>query len=1059
VWQVNAESIPTALSPGGVGEYLVHIRNVGLIPSDGSTVTVVDRLPLGVTAIAAGGELNAAEPPSGTYWECAGTGTRVVTCTNNPAGLPTISPGGERTFGREGVPTAPLIAIRVAVSADAAGTGPNAVSVSGGGASAAASSTLTTIGSSPAGFGVEGFEQLSLDRADAPATRAGAHPYQLITSLSFNNAGWSSAFGGPEVPLAGGEVKDLEVGLPPGLVGDPRATPRCPRKAFDNGRESSEGLPNCPVDTQVGTVVATLSEPFFELVLPVYNLEPPADTPAQFGFAYRGDVGFIDGGVRAGEGNGLKVTLRSIDQLHVLRTSLALWGVPADHGHDAERGYPVLNGEGPPVASDAPPIPLLTNPTSCHVPLADLVSADSWEQPVEPASPFSYPFTHEYPLTDNRGNQLSMEGCEGLEFKPTIGVAPAPETTATDTPTALRVDVRLPQNEEPEVEGHPQLAEAHLRDAVVSLPAGMTVSPSVANGLEACTPAQIGLENGNQPACPGASKIGEVEVTTPLLEQPLKGFAYVAQPNENPFHSLLAVYLTAQADGALVKLAGHVVANPTTGQLTVRFDENPQLPFGDLRVSLFSGPRAALVTPSACGSFAASAQFTGWNGAVVTPAIEPFPIDAGCGQGFSPSLAAGTSNNNAGGFSPLSVTLSRPDGDQMLGDVSVTAPPGLLGMLSQVPLCGEAQAAQGACSPASEIGHTTAIAGPGPDPVTVGGGQVFLTGPYRGAPFGLAIVAPAVAGPFDLGNVLVRAAIYPDPHTARVTIVSDPLPTILQGIPLQLRAVNVTIDRSDFIFNPTSCAPLSFDGTIASSQGVGASVSSRFQAANCASLPFHPGFSASTRGSTSKAGGASLDVRVTSSFGQANIGRVFVTLPKQLPARLTTLQQACGEATFAANPSTCPAASLVGVVRAVTPVLGEPLSGPVYLVSHGGAAFPDLIVVLQGQGVRLDLVGNTNIAKGIATSTFASVPDAPVSSFELQLPQGPHSALASNLPARAHGNLCGSKLLMPTTITGQNGAQLTQNTRIAVSGCPKKPRSTKKPRSKPRKGRRPGRAV
>ncbi len=269
-------------------------------------------------------------------------------------------------------------------------------------------------------------------------------------------------------------------------------------------------------------------------------------------------------------------------------------------------------------------------------------------------------------------------------------------------------------------------------------------------------------------------------------------------------------------------------------------------------------------------------------------------------------------------------------------------------------------------------------------------------------------------------------------------MVSDPLPTIEQGIPLQIRTVNVSIDRAGFMFNPTNCSPLSLDGAIASSEGARALVSSRFQAADCASLPFKPRFTVSTWGGTSKKLGASLDVKVTSSSRQANIGKVFVSLPKQLPSRLTTLQQACPEATFAANPATCPAASVVGTAKAITPVLNEPLSGPAYLVSHGGAAFPDLLVILQGQGVRLDLVGNTNIKKGITTSTFAAVPDAPVASFELKLPQGPHSALTATLPASARGSLCSTKLVMPTTLTGQNGAQVTQSTRISVQGCPKK---------------------
>ncbi len=1036
-WDVTAESIPTDLPPGGDGEYLVHVRNVGTVSSNGSTVTVVDRLPPGVTATSAGGQVEEREPASSAYWECTvGSGGTAVTCTNNPAGLPAITLGGERTVGRAELPTAPLIAIQVTVSAGASGTAANDVNVTGGGAREAAISTPTTIGFAPVGFGLASVEQLLLEPNGSPATRAGTHPYQLITNLTLNNPGRRAV---QELPAIG-EMKDLEVGLPLGFVGNPDATPKCSRKAFDEGREGVKGLPECPTDTQVGTVIATIDYPFFELVLPVYNVEPPRGVPAQFGFAFRDTVGFVDGGVRTGEGDGLKVVLNSVNQLDVLRSSLTLWGVPAAPSHDAERGYPALNGEGGPVASDVPPVPLLTNPTSCHTPLASLVSADSWAQPtMEPALPFSYPFTHEYPVTDNEGNQISMQDCSSLEFKPTLSIAPSPETTAANTPTGLDVDVHLPQNEEPEEEGGPrQLAEAQLKDAVVTLPQGMAVSASAANGLQACTAEEIGLNNGNAPSCPDASKVGTATVETPLLPQSLNGFVYVAKQNENPFSSLLAIYITAEADGALIKLAGHVQANPVTGQLTTTFDENPQLPFTDLKLHLFSGPRAALVTPGQCGHYAPSAQLSGWNGALAVPAIAPFAIESGCATGaFAPSFAAGTTKNQAGGFGRLSAIIERPDGDQALKAISLTAPPGLSGMLSQVPLCGEPQASQGDCPQASLIGHTTAVAGPGPDPVTVGGGQIFLTGPYNGGPFGLSIVVPAVAGPFNLGTVVVQAGIYVNPHTAQITVVSDPLPTIMQGIPLDIRTVNANVDREDFIFNPTSCAPLTVNGTIAGSEGASVAVSSHFQAANCASLPFKPGFSVSTQGATSKAKGASLYVKVTSSSGQANIAKVEVKLPKRLPSRLTTLRQACLAATFEANPATCPAGSLVGSAKATTPVLPVALTGPVYLVSHGGEAFPDVVVILQGEGVRLDLTGNTNISKGITSSTFASVPDEPVSTFELTLPEQSNSALTTDLPSKAHGDLCGVKLTMPTTIDGQDGAQVTQSTAIAVTGCPK----------------------
>jgi hypothetical protein len=532
---------------------------------------------------------------------------------------------------------------------------------------------------------------------------------------------------------------------------------------------------------------------------------------------------------------------------------------------------------------------------------------------------------------------------------------------------------------------------------------------------------------------------------------------YLAAQNENPFHTLLAGYIVVDdpTTGVLIKIPGRLDPDPVTGQIVATFDENPQFPFSDLKVHFFGGPRAPLTTPAGCGTYTTNAMLTPWSAPDSGPpatSSDSFQINGGCGGGFNPAFNAGTSNNQAGGFSPFTMTFSRSDQDQVLSGVSVKLPPGLLGIIKGVEQCPEPQAGQGACGQGSLIGHTTVAAGAGPNPFYVQGGQVFLTGPYKGAPFGLSVVVPAVAGPFNLGTVVVRAAISVDPHTAQITVSSDPLPTILQGIPLDVRTVNVNIDRAGFTFNPTSCEPLTVGGTLTSTQGATAQVSNRFQVANCANLPFKPKFTVSTQANTSKKNGASLDVKLGYPKGsQANIGKVAVTLPKALPSRLTTIQQACPEATFAANPATCPAGSTIGVATASTPVLSNPVTGPAYLVSHGGAAFPDLVLILQGEGVRLELTGSINIKKGVTSSAFNAVPDAPISSFELKLPEGPHSGLAAVLPAKAKGNLCGTSLTMPTTLSGQNGAQIKQSTKITVSGCAKAKHKAKKSKKKGRK--------
>jgi hypothetical protein len=420
---------------------------------------------------------------------------------------------------------------------------------------------------------------------------------------------------------------------------------------------------------------------------------------------------------------------------------------------------------------------------------------------------------------------------------------------------------------------------------------------------------------------------------------------------------------------------------------------------------------------------------------------------------FTPSLTAGSTTDQAGGYTDFSLLLTRADDQQRISGLQFKTPEGLLGMISKVPLCPEPQAAQGACSAASQIGHTVVEAGPGPYPLVVPqpgqpSAPIYLTGGYRGAPYGLSVVVPLVVGPFTLQTQVVRASIAVDPHTAQLTVTTDPLPQIIDGIPTDLRTINAVIDRPGFMFNPTDCDPQSFSGVATSAEGNQAAISSHFQVGSCQSLKFAPNFKVSTSGRTSRRDGASLTAKVLYPTGapganqvssQANIASVKVELPKQLPSKLKTLQKACLARVFEANPADCPKESIVGHATAVTPVLPVPVSGPAYFVSHGGEAFPSLILVLQGYGVTVDLVGSTFInRKGITSSTFKQVPDVPITSFELALPKGEYSALAANLPVSARGSFCGQKLVMPTTFTGQNGAEIHQNTPIAINGCTRK---------------------
>ncbi len=786
--------------------------------------------------------------------------------------------------------------------------------------------------------------------------------------------------------------------------------------------------------------------------------------------------------MRTGSDYGVTVHVQNILQnVGFTSSTVTFWGVPGDPRHDNARGYECLaetDGESaeervlrglPPChhLEQRNPAPFLALPTSCTGPLLDSMEADSWAEPNNVSLFESEP--RQVPL---EGAMQPLDGCGSLPFHSEIEVSP--DVEAGSTPSGLKVDVHVPQEEALNAEG---LAPADPKNITVALPEGLQLNPSAADGLQACSQAQVGFKGENpqthvleftsgEASCPNASKIATVTIKSPLLPlgQYVKGFVYLASPQnftglpENPFSSLVALYIVAKdpISGTLVKLPARVSLGEGGGEISTTLENSPQLPFEDAEFRILGGERAPLATPARCSSYTTNAYFEPWsntetNREVLHSASEfnitTGPHGAPCSSPlpFSPSLTSETTNINAGSFTPLLTSISREDGQQSIQSGQLHYPPGISGLLPGVKLCPEAQANAGTCGPESEIGETIVSVGLGGDPFTVTGGKVYLTEKYAGAPFGLSIVNPAQAGPFNLQEgrpVVVRAKIEVNPLTAALTITTDPpgsphaIPTVIEGIPLQIKHVNVTISRPGFTFNPTDCSPMAITGAINSSEGASSPVSVPFQVTNCASLAFKPGFKVSTSGKTSKAKGASLAVKLTypkASFGsQANIARVKVDLPKQLPSRLTTLQKACTAAQFAANPAGCPAASIIGHAKAITPLIPVPLEGPAYFVSHGGEAFPSLIIVLQGYGVTVDLVGTTFISKaGITSSTFKTVPDAPVGSFELNLPEGKFSALAAN------GNLCKSKLAMPTEFVAQNGAKIHESTKISVTGCPK----------------------
>ncbi len=965
-------------------------------------------------------------------------------------------------------------------------------------------------------FGVQQFALSARNINGTPDVQAGSHPYALTTTFVLNEP----------VGPAQGDLKNLELELPPGFVGDPNATPRCTYQEFIKGE--IRGAKSCGAETAVGVASTYIVE---ELQAAngegtptsdaVYNLVPPPGVAAEFGFivAHETPV-LLTTSVRTGTDYGLTTSVPNVNQAVVLAASkVTIWGVPSEEAHNEIRGEclrsalnlppRLLVGPGsgvneadgedelegpfgaygsesilePTPASERDhgcafpgrALPLLTNPTSCGAPRTATVSVESWEEPGV--------------VRSKSASMPKITGCEKLGFDSSIAVKP--EKSSASTPSGLNVEVHVPQEA---TESPIGLGEADVKDGTVVLPAGLQVNASSADGLQGCSLAQIGFtgyeeldpstEPGVQtaqftpgaPSCPEASKIANVRIKTPLLEHEFEGSVYLASPQnfkgvlENPFSSLLAMYVVAEepATGVLVKLAGRITPNPETGQLTTTIENAPPLPFSDLKFEFYGGERASLATPALCGSYSAEESLTPWSEPVAIGRLSSFAISSGLNGGacasnplaFAPTLAAGTTNINAGAFSPLTTTIGREDGQQSLRNASLTYPPGVSAILTGVPLCPEARANAGTCGEGSLIGEATASAGLGNDPYTVTGGKVYLTEAYDGAPFGLSIVTPAKAGPFVLDEgapVVVRAKLEINPLTAAVTVATTgEIPHILDGIPLEIKRVNATVDRPGFALNPTSCEPMSVTGSVGGGEGATGLVSSPFQMANCANLKFQPKLAVATGAHSSKKDGASLSFKLSYPKGalgsQAWFEEAKFVIPKQLPSELKTIQQACLAATFEHDRAACPKHSIIGQAIVHTPVLPVPLTGPVYFVSFGAAKFPDVVLVLSGYGIHIELRGETYIHGGITSATFRDTPDVPFESLEVNLPTGEYSEFGTNLGLGKY-DFCGHKLTVPTVFKAQNGQEISQQTAVAVKGCPKPKKKPKKTAAKKHKGK------
>ncbi len=1012
-WSIQSQAAPTNFAPGdesGIDSYLVFVTNSGGKTTDHSEITITDTLPagLGVKSIRL-------LPPRTGHPITSGCETKVtgevatVTCKVSDALVPEIEPA-KLYPGNEF-----LLEVFVTVPPDASGALVNRVEVKGGGAAAVSSEAVNQVSAQNPAPGFAEFRSELTGADGLPATGADSHPYQYTTSFAVNLVPAPPASGSAFV-AAGGDLKEIEVALPPGLAANPTAIGRCSAQQFNSLRTvptefgASTTTNECPAGAAVGlAAVQQLEGEALPALTPIFNLVPPKGMPAQLGFQVLGTPTYINARVRSDGDYGATAYLHNVTEARrVTASRITIWGTPWEQSHDPLRGQCANTGSG---LCPAPgtPRPYLRLPSSCANPLLSAMSFETWAQPSAGAATSSV--------------EAPPSACEQPPFEPTVESKPT--TNVADAPAGLHFDLHLPQAQNEDPEG---LGEADLKDARVTLPEGLLVNPSSADGLASCSPAQIGYQGEKEgkpsfsaePAnCPDASKVGSVEIDAPAVDHPLPGSVYLAKQNENPFNSLLAIYITVDdpQSGVVVKLAGKVNLDPATGQLTTTVAASPQVPFEDFKLDFFEGARAPLRTPAVCGTHTTTTSLTPWTAPASGPDATPsdsFETTQSPSGGLCPTSAAQLPNNPrfeagsqspiAGAYTPFVVNLSRQDGSQELKGLNVTLPAGVAAKFAGVAECSDAaiasaQAKSGkqeqaapSCPASSHLGTVTVGAGAGPAPYNVKG-NVYLAGPYQGAPLSLAIITPAVAGPFDLGTVVVRAPLLIDPETAQGTVKSS-FPTILQGIPLDVRSIAVAIDRSQFTLNPTSCEAKAVTGEAISTQGQSVALNNHFQVGGCANLGFKPKLSLKLKGGTKRGAHPSLKATLTYPKGGAysNIAYAQVALPHSEFLDQGHIGTVCTRVQFAAK--ACPAKSVYGYAKAITPLFDKPLEGPVYLRSSNNQ-LPDLVADLNGQ-VNVVLDGKNDSIHGGLRNTFEAVPDAPVSKFTLTLKGGKKGLLQNS---------------------------------------------------------------
>jgi uncharacterized repeat protein (TIGR01451 family) len=1037
-WAINlTHSTPTNFAPGdvsGTHVYNVEVTNIGSKATNGSPITVTDFLPLGLTLNSGQIEFVGADSSSAPTMSC--DQGPPPSCTTS-----SVVPPGAQLFM--------VVPVNIAANAPASVT--NQVAVSGGGATGASASLQTTISSALAPFGLQAFEGSLLDSGGAEETRAGSHPYQLHVGAQFNT---NNPEGIPADGLPAENPMNISAELPAGLILNPEATlVRCTEAQLTSRGSDAGNL--CPAGSAVGLAHLTLNLGGVARPVnaqPIYNMVPPQGRPASFGFDVLGFGIFIHllGHVREDGEVGLGSDTLDIPQVaDISGVSVELWGNPSDPSHDRRRGncaYPGFFGSGKSCPTVPAEKPLITMPSACSGPLGFSIRSDSWQNRGTFVSASAQ-------TEDAAGNPVGVSGCDKLSFTPEIEAKATTDQAESGTGFDFNLDF-----ENDGLHSHSALTESTAKKAIVTLPEGMTINPSVGEGLGFCMPAQYKNEKKfsvDGEGCPNDARIGTLHLETPLLDEAIEGSVYLAQQDdpttntpgaENPFDTDIALYMVLRnaVRGIMVKRPLKVEADPKTGQLVTSVDDVPQLPFSHFNFHFKEGARSALVTPAACGKYTTEGKFYPYSDPdsprtvtsffEITEGVDGGPCPAGGVPPFDPFFEAGSINNNAKSYSPFNMRLTRADGEQDMTKFSSILPPGVLGKLAGVSKCpdaaieaakaktGRQELASPSCPANSLIGHSLAGAGVG-DSLTYVKGQLYLAGPYHGAPLSVASITPGLAGPFDAGTVVVRVALDLNPETAEVEAdgsASDPIPHILKGIVLKVRDLRVYVDRPEFIVNPTSCDPSSAKATLfggfldvfSPADDVPVDLAARYQAANCLNLGFKPRLKLNLRGGTKRGDNPGLKAVLRARPGDANIAGVRVTLPRSAFLDQGHIRTICTRVQYAAEQ--CPKGSIYGRAKAITPLLDEPIEGNVYLRSSTNK-LPDLVIGLKGI-VDVDIASRIDSKNGGIRNTFDVVPDASVTEFTLTLQGGKKGLIVNSR------NLCeGRKARVQAIFRAQNG--------------------------------------